>query len=89
MAFVEIAERMCYIYGVTGSAPQLRNELLNEPERLLIEFYRRAREATNNSPYLEFQKLTITPGAIHAERVTQSLLVRAEDVRSSALRTGG
>ena len=86
---VEFAERMCYICGVAGSATQLRNELLNEPERLLIEFYRRAREATNNSPYLEFQKLTITPGAIHAERVTQSLLVRVEDVRKAELHTGG
>ena len=89
MAFVEIAERMCYIYGVAGSASQLRSELLSETERLLIEFYRRAREATNNSQYLEFQRLTITPGAIHAERVTQSLLVRAEDVRKTELRPGG
>jgi tyrosine-protein phosphatase YwqE len=81
---VEFAERLCYIYDVAGNAPQLRNELLNEPERMLVEFYRRAVEQSGGSLFLEIEKMVITPSGVHAQRILQSILVKPDDIKRMA-----
>jgi len=80
---VEFAERLCYIYDVAGNAPQLVSELVNPQELMWLILLRKAKAECNNSPYLKFTNVELTPEHAHAERVTTGQLVRASEVQQT------
>lgn len=75
---------MCYIYGVAGSASQLVSELLNPQERMWLALLRKTKAECNDSPYLKFTNVELTPEHVHAERVATGQLVRVSDVLQPA-----